>query len=68
MGVMDIDAPDGVDANVWLTLLVIKFLQKKCAEEEGTWELVVEKAKAWLDNSGIGDIAGLERKAGEVLG
>ena len=67
MGIKDTAAPSGVDANVWLTVLVIKFLQEKCAEEEGTWELVVEKAKAWLDTSGLDDIAGLEKKAGEIL-
>ncbi|KAK0102766.1 hypothetical protein ONS95_006363 [Cadophora gregata] len=68
IGVKETKAPDGVDANVWLTVLVVKFLQEKCAEEEGTWEMVVEKANAWLDGCGVGGIQGLEKKAGELLG
>ncbi|KAH7400312.1 von Willebrand domain-containing protein [Cadophora sp. MPI-SDFR-AT-0126] len=68
VGVKDTDSPVGVDAKVWLTILVVKFLQEKCGEEQGTWELVVEKARAWLDGCGVDGLEGLEEKAGELLG
>lgn len=51
-----------------MTLLVIAFLKEKCAEEEGTWELVVEKARAWLvDEAGVKDLAELEKQAAMVI-
>lgn len=43
--------PDGADVGIWLTLLVIAFLQEKCAAEMGTWEMVVEKARAWVEET-----------------
>ncbi|KAL2061135.1 hypothetical protein VTL71DRAFT_7408 [Oculimacula yallundae] len=58
----------GADADVWLTVLVIKFLQEKCAEEQGTWELVVEKAQAWVYGCGTMDVEELEKKASLLLG
>ena len=43
-------APDAGSAEKLLaTALVIVFLQKKMPDEEDTWELVVEKANAWLE-------------------
>ncbi|KAF4620162.1 hypothetical protein G7Y89_g14659 [Cudoniella acicularis] len=68
IGITDTSTPDGEDANVWLTVLVIKFLQDKCAKEQGTWELVVEKAQAWLDRSGDIGLENLEKNAGVLLG
>jgi hypothetical protein len=41
-------APEGVDGKTWVTLLVTAYLEVNCAAEEGTWELVVEKARDWL--------------------
>ena len=41
-------APEGVDEKIWVTLLVTAYLEIKCATEEGTWGLVVEKAKDWV--------------------
>ncbi len=38
---------------VWVTLLVICWLEEKAREEEGTWGLVAEKARAWLDGLGV---------------
>ncbi|KAG4444150.1 hypothetical protein IFR05_000379 [Cadophora sp. M221] len=60
-------APEGADANVWLTILVVKFLQEKCAEEQGTWELVAEKARTWLDGCGDMGVEELEKKAAALL-
>lgn len=33
------------------TAAVISFLEKKMANEEDTWELVVEKARTWLEDT-----------------
>ena len=35
------------------TILAIKFLERKMAGEKDTWELIVEKAKGWLDSEGV---------------
>lgn len=64
MSVDDMKAPDDVDEKVWLTLLVVKFLEMKCLDEEGTWGLVVEKAKGWLEGLGMMNLEDLEKKAG----
>ncbi|KAF8856070.1 hypothetical protein BDZ45DRAFT_625561 [Acephala macrosclerotiorum] len=57
------------ERNVWVTMLVIKFLEMKCGDEEGTWELVVEKANKWIVGLGMeGSIVDLlEKKAGVVI-
>ena len=34
--------------NAWVTLLVIRFLEAYMQEEKDVWELVVDKARAWL--------------------
>jgi hypothetical protein len=57
----------GVEKGVWITALVVKWLEIKCAEEEGTWELVVEKARGWLQGLGLVDLEVWEREAGEVV-
>ncbi|KAL8698188.1 MAG: hypothetical protein Q9201_006712 [Fulgogasparrea decipioides] len=49
----------------WVTVLVIKWLETKMASEKEVWELVVEKARAWLAGRMMG--TELERLAGEVL-
>lgn len=41
-----------VEFEVWVTLLVVAWFVEKAASEEGTWALVVEKAKAWLAEIG----------------
>lgn len=38
---------------VRVTLLVVAYLEKKMGAEQDVWELVVEKAKAWLQTAGI---------------
>lgn len=39
----------GEEAKVWTTVLVIAFLEQKMKTEEGVWDLVVEKARSWLE-------------------
>lgn len=38
---------------VWATMLAIVFLERKMAAEEDAWELVVNKAKDFLQHSGV---------------
>ena len=43
------NAPEGVDSKAWITCLVIAFLENKMSNEEGMWELVVEKARGFVE-------------------
>ena len=56
---------------VWATVLAIKLFETQLAGERSVWQLVVDKAKAWMRKSAIvGDeeVKKLEKLAGEVLG
>lgn len=63
-------APDQVLAKqILVTAVVVRFLEKRVADEEETWELVVDKARVWLE--GEVDEKGLRRvweMAGGVMG
>ena len=39
--------------NAWVTLLVVRFLEMYMQSEKDVWELVVDKARAWLGETGI---------------
>jgi hypothetical protein len=52
----DFEAGDGVGGRggvKWITLMVVYWLEDKAAEEQGTWGMVVEKARAWLETEGV---------------
>ncbi|KAI4135514.1 MAG: hypothetical protein LQ347_000622 [Umbilicaria vellea] len=51
----------------WATLLVVAFLEGPMAALEGVWELVVEKAKAWLQADG-GAREGWEDETKDLVG
>jgi hypothetical protein len=53
-----------MDGDAWTTLIVINFLEIKCAKEEREWKLAVKKAKEWLRDVGLDK---LEKKAREVV-
>ncbi|CAN9128564.1 unnamed protein product [Alternaria sp. RS040] len=54
---------------VLATATVVMFLEKKMQDEEGTWELVVEKARAWLENEVSEDLlAQVWKLAGGIVG
>ena len=53
--------------NMWTTVLVVIFLEEKMGESKGVWDLVVEKARAWLDREGVGDWTDLTEEAREVV-
>jgi hypothetical protein len=46
---------EGWDANVLATALAVQFLTTQLADQEESWELVVEKAKGWLEAKGHGE-------------
>jgi len=42
-----------IDAKVWLTALIISYIEKSFPEEKDTWELIVEKARDWLGKTDV---------------
>ncbi|CZR66493.1 related to Vault poly[ADP-ribose] polymerase [Phialocephala subalpina] len=70
--VIDTDVPAQAtdqENKLLITMLVVKFLEMKCGDEEGTWELVVEKAKAWIQSSGLQqtEVESLEKTAEGII-
>jgi len=53
---------------VWATILAIKLFETQLAGERSVWQLVVDKARAWIAGVGVEDIAQFEKMAVEVLG
>jgi len=56
---------------VWVTMLAIKLFETQLAGERSVWQLVVDKARAWIRYSAIvsdTDLTELEKLVGEVLG
>ena len=47
--------PELMDA--WLTALVIAFLELKCPDEKNLWQMSVDKARAFLPDAGLIQIA-----------
>jgi hypothetical protein len=50
-----------------MTMVVVAFLTEKCKDEKDVWELVVEKAKKWLQNSGVELVSDHAEKAREFI-
>jgi len=42
-----------IDIKIWLTALIISYIEKSFPEEKDTWELIVEKARDWLGKTDI---------------
>eukprot|EP00092_Neocalanus_flemingeri_P030787 GFUD01033440.1.p1 GENE.GFUD01033440.1~~GFUD01033440.1.p1 ORF type:complete len:808 (-),score=279.18 GFUD01033440.1:316-2739(-) len=42
-----------IDTKVWLTALVIAFIEQNFPDEKDTWDLIVEKARDWLGNTEV---------------
>lgn len=53
----------------WVTLLVVRWLEVRMKAEAEVWELVVEKARAWLGAQvmGSGEMERLEREVGALV-
>jgi Vault protein inter-alpha-trypsin domain/von Willebrand factor type A domain len=62
-----LDLKQGVEMAVWITLLVVKWLEIMASEEESVWEMVGEKARGWLMGCGIMDLEGLEKAAANEI-
>jgi hypothetical protein len=58
---------DGVNKHVWVTLLVVKWLEIMAGEEEGVWSMVVEKARGWLEGQTETALDALENDADSVV-
>ncbi|MCJ1391502.1 hypothetical protein MMC18_004366 [Xylographa bjoerkii] len=59
---------NGTDRKIWTTILVVAWLQGKMAQEEGVWELVVEKATMWLSGAASEeDLVALREEAEKTL-
>ena len=52
---------------VWITVLVLCFLEQKMGGEKEVWEMVADKATMWLDEQKIDDRKGLEAAAVKVV-
>jgi hypothetical protein len=57
----------GADAHVFITAVVVAVFEQRLKAFEGSWELVVEKAKGWLSEQGLGDAEVLIGKAKELV-
>ena len=44
---------DALRQRIVATILAFTYLERRMADEEETWELIVDKAKGWLDGLGI---------------
>jgi hypothetical protein len=53
---------------VWATILAIKLFETQLAGERSVWQLVVDKARAWIAGVGVDNIVDFETMAGLVLG
>ncbi|KAF2271159.1 VIT-domain-containing protein [Lojkania enalia] len=54
-------------ATIFTTAVVVVFMEKKMADQEETWELVVEKARDWLDGIMDNNLAAEVWKLAEAL-
>ncbi|PQE30133.1 von Willebrand domain-containing protein [Rutstroemia sp. NJR-2017a WRK4] len=60
-----VDTTDSGEAQKksWVTMVVVCFLEEKMAAEKDTWELVVTKARTWLEQTLGTAFGGMEDKA-----
>ena len=43
----------GIETRVWLTALIIAFIEREFSDDKDSWELIVEKAREWLGGDEI---------------
>lgn len=57
------------NSKLLLTILVMNFLEVKNKSEEGTWSMIMEKARAWISDQvpDIMELARMERAAFELV-
>ncbi|KAE8450876.1 hypothetical protein EG329_005316 [Mollisiaceae sp. DMI_Dod_QoI] len=61
--------PNGVSDEIWVTIVVLRFLEDRIPKEEDVWGLVVEKARACIQRylGPGGDLQLLEELAARVV-
>ena len=59
-------SPQGIEGKVWMTLLIVVFLETKMEAQKGVWELVVEKARGWVVEQ-LGGMEAVEEWEGKAL-
>ena len=42
-----------MESKVWLTALIIAFIEKSFPKEKDVWELIIEKARSWIGDTDI---------------
>ena len=57
----------GRGGHAWTTILVLCWLEERMREEREVWEMVAEKARAWLDAQRLEDRAGMEAAAMKLV-
>ncbi|MCJ1320759.1 hypothetical protein MMC15_006100 [Xylographa vitiligo] len=58
----------GKDRKVWVTVLVVAWLREAMRTQEEVWELVVEKATAWLAEAAAGeDVVAMGEEAKKMI-
>jgi hypothetical protein len=62
-----VESKEGVDKGVWITLLVVKWFEIMASEEEGVWEMLVEKARGWFEGCGVMNVEELEQVAAREI-
>jgi hypothetical protein len=62
-----VESKDGIDKGVWITLLVVKWFEIMASEEEGVWEMLVEKARGWLEGCWVMNVEELEQAAAREI-
>jgi len=58
---------DKVFMTVWVTMVVMVFLKENCQEEREVWDLVVEKARKWLQDNEAASLSDLQQKAKQFV-
>ena len=41
----------GIETRVWLTAIIIAFIEEEFSDERDSWEMIVEKAREWLNRN-----------------
>lgn len=68
MGIAMPQAPAGVDEKIWVTMIVIRYLEVRMSDEDGLWVMVVQKARAYVQENAHGAVGELEELAEAVVG
>lgn len=61
---------DSASQDALFTALVVLYMEKKMPEFQGAWELVVDKARTWLEEVRAGEDGGVDlllKAAGSLL-